>query len=445
MSISRSILFIVILLSFFGCKKPSNVGTGILPGDDDLNLIFNDTTTILSQTQYDVNLRSDKLAANMLGTINDPLFGKSSASILCQLGIVLGIKDTLPNYYVDSAVLYLYYTGFYGDTNVAQNFKVTKQDLDFDWDTAHYSNETPEAFTEIGRAENVYFKPTIKTKVGYSDTSGSTNLLRIKMSNFFAYSLVSQWGSNTMSSTSNFLNYLPGIYITPEGSSGNGMAQISTTNLKSKLVVYYHTDKDDSLTRDYPLYANINTFNKFQHSYAGTVVASSINSGLPNGDEINYIQGQSGVRTWVQFPTIKNYGTIAINKAELVVSQIYDAQSEIISPPNLLYVLRNDSADLPTNFGGIQASNVGGFADSTKDEFGRKIYTYKINITTFLQDVVLEKEENKGIYIMTSPIVSKSSTFNLNNLPPYRLMIGGSNNPNPKYKMKLNLKYTTLN
>ena len=445
MSITRSILFLTILISIFGCKKPSNVGTGILPGDDDLNLTFNDTTTVVSQTQYDVNLRADRLAGNMLGNINDPIFGQSKASILCQVGIVLGIKDTLPNYYVDSAVLYLYYTGFYGDTNIAQNFRVTKQDLDFDWDTAHYSNETPEAFTEIGRADNVYFKNSIKTKVGYNDTTGSTNLFRIKMSNFFAYSLVSQWGSNTMSSTAEFLKYLPGIYITPEGTGGNGMAQISTTNLKSKLVVYYHTDNSDSLTRDYPLYANINTFNKFQHNYSGTPVASSINSGLPKGDEINYIQGQSGVRTWVQFPTIKNYGTIAINKAELVISQIYDAQTEIITPPNLLYALRKDSADLPTNFSGIQASNVGGFADSTKDEFGRKIYTYTINITSYLQDVVLGKEENNGIYLMTQPIVSRSSILNLTNLPPYRIMIGGSNYSNPKYKMKLNLKYTTLN
>jgi hypothetical protein len=98
------------------------------------------------------------------------------------------------------------------------------------------------------------------------------------------------------------------------------------------------------------------------------------------------------------------------------------------------------------NFSGIQATNAGGVADTTqRDEFGRKIYVYKINLTTYLQDVVLGKEPNNGIFLSVNPFVSNASSVNLFTLGANRLMFGGSNHPNPKYKMKLNLKYTTLN
>ncbi|MBL0289085.1 MAG: hypothetical protein IPQ19_17345 [Bacteroidetes bacterium] len=49
-----------------------------------------------------------------------------------------------------------------------------------------------------------------------------------------------------------FRNYLPAITIIPDGTSGNVMAQMNLTNTNSNILLYYHTDKTDSLVRTFP-------------------------------------------------------------------------------------------------------------------------------------------------------------------------------------------------
>jgi hypothetical protein len=446
MKFTRLSIFFLLVIVIFACKKPSNVGTGILPDDDDLNLTFNDTTSLVSQNLYNDTLRSDKLGAPFMGNLNDLIFGFSKALVYAEVGVISGIKDTLPNYYLDSVVLLVKYDFTIGDTNTSINLKVHKVDLALNRDTGHSSIENFDYSTEIGAAQNIYFKPSIKRKMNFADTVGLSNIMRVKLNSFFGYSLLSQFGTSTMLNSTNFRNYLPAIAIIPDGTSGNVMAQMNLTNTNSNILLYYHTDKTDSLVRTFPL--NLTTFNfsKFQHNYVGTQVAASINTNLPKGDEVAYLQGQAGIKTLVTFPTISNYGKIAINKAELVITQLYDDQTKVITPPSIIYALKKTETGSMLNFSGIQATNAGGVADTTqRDEFGRKIYVYKINLTTYLQDVVLGKEPNNGIFLSVNPFVSNASSVNLFTLGANRLMFGGSNHPNPKYKMKLNLKYTTLN
>lgn len=445
MKFTKISLFFLLGIMLFSCKKPSNVGTGILPEDDDLNLIFNDTTGIISQSIYNDTMRSDRLGAPYMGNLNDNIFGFSKASVYAEVGVITGIKDTLPNYYLDSVVMFIKFDNTIGDTNTAINIKVHKIDLGLNRDTGHSSLENFDYSTEIGAAQNVFFKPSKKTKLTYTDTAGTNSILRIKMNSLFGYSLLSQFGTSSMLNSTNFRTFLPGIFITPEGANGNVMAQLNLTNTNSNIVLYYHTDKSDSLSRTFPLSLSAFNFSKFQHNYMGAPIASSIKSNLPKGDEVAYIQGQAGVKTLVTFPNLETYGKIAVNKAELVITQLYDDQTSLISPPSIIYALKGNADGSMLNFGGIQASQAGGVADTTqRDEFGRKIYVYKLNLTTYLQDVVLGKEQNNGIFLTVNPFVSNASSVNLFTLGPNRLIFGGSNHPNPKYKMKLNLKFTTL-
>ena len=446
MKLTRIYLFFLTAFILFACKKPSNVGTGILPDDDDLNLIFNDTTTIISQNLFNDTLRSDKLGAPYMGNLNDLVFGFSKALVYAEVGVISGIKDTLPNYYLDSVVLMVKYDFTIGDTNTAINLKVHKVDLGLNRDTGHFSLENFDYSTEIGFAQNIYFKPSIKTKLNFRDTIGSSNIMRIKLNSFFGYSLLSQFGTSSMDNSTNFRSFLPAIALIPDGNNGNIMAQLNLTNTNSNILLYYHTDKSDSLVRNFPLNLSSFNFSKFQHNYSGTQVAANINTNLPKGDETAYLQGQAGVKTLVTFPTISNYGKIAVNKAELVITQIFDDQTSLITPPSIIYALKKTETGSMLNFNGIQATNAGGVADTTqRDEFGRKIYVYKINLTTYLQNVILGKESNNGIFLSINPFVSNASSVNLFTLGANRLVFGGSNHPNPKYKMKLNLKYTTLN
>ncbi|MFM2283789.1 MAG: hypothetical protein RL222_1293, partial [Bacteroidota bacterium] len=66
-------LTLVVLLN--ACKKDDTIGADILPNDDLLNVGFTDTFTVYSKTLSDTFMRTDKLAKNYLGVINDAKFG----------------------------------------------------------------------------------------------------------------------------------------------------------------------------------------------------------------------------------------------------------------------------------------------------------------------------------------------------------------------------------
>src|SRR4051812_8671972 len=80
------LLSIITLLSFISaCKKDSSIGADLLPPSDLLNVKFTDTFSVNAKTLADTFLRTDKLAKNFLGVINDPTFGFQKASVALEL------------------------------------------------------------------------------------------------------------------------------------------------------------------------------------------------------------------------------------------------------------------------------------------------------------------------------------------------------------------------
>ena len=76
LSFNRAILAIIFALSLASCnKEPDLIGIDLLPDSDYLNLSFTDTSTIIAYTVREDSLRTDELSANLLGYMNDPVFG----------------------------------------------------------------------------------------------------------------------------------------------------------------------------------------------------------------------------------------------------------------------------------------------------------------------------------------------------------------------------------
>ncbi|MGL5888997.1 MAG: hypothetical protein ACRC3B_03890, partial [Bacteroidia bacterium] len=70
-------LFLATLVLPTSCKKESDIGLGLQPGNDLLNAQLSDTITLWTKTEIDDSLRSDKTALCVIGSNNDPLFGKT--------------------------------------------------------------------------------------------------------------------------------------------------------------------------------------------------------------------------------------------------------------------------------------------------------------------------------------------------------------------------------
>ena len=100
----------LVLLVFSACKKYndniflSNEGTQGFDG-----YTFSDSLQISSRTVREDSLKTDSLSHNLLGVINDPVFGVYKASTFCEFKLPQ-IDKVISTETLDSVVLMLQYT-----------------------------------------------------------------------------------------------------------------------------------------------------------------------------------------------------------------------------------------------------------------------------------------------------------------------------------------------
>lgn len=453
---------ITLLLLIASCKKESSIGADILPPDDLLNVKFTDSFTVFAKSLADTALRSDKLAKNYLGVINDPLFGTQKASVVLELdkpNTVL--DDTLGPFTLDSVVLLMRYNFVYGDTTVPQSFNVSSIASTISENTRYYSdNNSFPSSGIIGSVSNYLFQPTAKVKTSASDTVGVTNVFRVKLNSYFGYSVLNL-GQTILRDSASFKNAIPGIRIENATNSGKAMAELDFNSAVSGVVIYYKDKRGEK--KEMRLFASIvraesgslvsrqNGINIFTPTYS-SVVQNTINSGLVT-DSVNYILGQAGTTVKVSFPTLENLGKVAVNKATLSITQIQpNSQKEFDVPTFLLLLKRNSEGLLDV----ISSSEGVGIIDSTKtDGLGNKIISYTFTISRFVQDISKGVQPNTDIYIATYRSGGLDGTVNaLNTITngniinfgygPYRAVIAGPNYSVNNYRMKLNLTYSVI-
>lgn len=457
------LLFTAALLLFIAsCKKDSTVGADILPAEDLLNVKFTDTFTVLAKTLADTALRTDKLAKNYLGIINDPLFGIQKASIVMELDKPNSvIDDSLGPFTLDSVVLLLRYNLVYGDTTVPQNFNVSSISSAISENSRYYSdNASFPSSGIIGSVSNYLFRPSERVVTSTADTTGVTNVFRVKLNSYFGYSILNL-GQNILRDSASFKNSFPGIRIENANNSGKAMAELDLGSGISGVVIYYKDKRNQK--KEMRLFGSIvraengslvsrqNGINLFSHTYA-SAVQNTINSGLLT-DSVNYILGQAGTTIKVSLPTLPNLGKVAVNKATLSVTQIQpNSQAQFEVPSFLLLLKRNSDGLLDV----LNTSEGVGLLDSTRtDAFGNKIIMYTFTLSKFIQDISKGLQPNTDIYIATYRSGGLNVTFNsLNTITngsiinfgygPLRAVVAGPTYSDDRYKMKFNLTYSVI-
>ncbi|HKJ79316.1 MAG TPA: DUF4270 family protein, partial [Prolixibacteraceae bacterium] len=122
---SRLMLFAAFIGALVtSCTEPSEFGMELLPSDDLVSVhSTSDKTGISAYTHREFPVRTDEAQNSLLGVLDDPLFGRTTANFATQFYI-----QTYPDYgenaVADSVKLYLYYRLIYGDTLTPQTFKV---------------------------------------------------------------------------------------------------------------------------------------------------------------------------------------------------------------------------------------------------------------------------------------------------------------------------------
>ncbi|MCD4724838.1 MAG: DUF4270 domain-containing protein, partial [Bacteroidales bacterium] len=136
---------ILISLLLIACnKRPDQIGLNLQPESAELLVIFDSETGLLSHSVREDSVRTDGNAIKtaMLGSMLDPVFGKTTAEIFSQFRLSENGHDFGTDAILDSLILSLAYTGLYGDSLSSQTIRIFELSESMDPDSTYFSNQS---------------------------------------------------------------------------------------------------------------------------------------------------------------------------------------------------------------------------------------------------------------------------------------------------------------
>ena len=471
-------VFILFLISSCTKLERTTLGGDLLPGTDRLvtdTMILPVVTTNYLEVDSTYIGKADQ---HLLGFVNDPMFGTTTASLYLQLLPTLYpfsyavSKDSL---FLDSCVLSLSFAGSYGDTSALSKVSVYKiTDPTFKANRVYRITEAPNFSTGdlLGTASVTTNDIRRPYRAAYKADS-VINQLRIRLSDAFGRLLLDQDNINgAFKNDTTFKNFLNGFAIVADSvTSGNVINYFQLTGETTRLNLYYRQKnregKDDTTVARFTFVSDTvrsANANKVHRNYAGSTAQPVINAGTPSS--LVYVQTAPGTAVRVSIPgldTLSNRPYI-IHRAELVAQQVYQGPlsvENLFVPPFLhMSSFSSTGAVEPIPFDqqyymtpagtlNLQADTMftmdfdytGGGTNFVRDAANNLIAEYRMNMTSYLQNLVNNKATKRDFKLSAPYIVhftaKKASASYLNPLAYGRVQLGGGSHPTQKMYVRI--------
>jgi len=433
--------FVGMVMIFWGCTNDINdLGKNLLLPGDLVHVRNYSEKNIKAYTVSDGNQRTDEPGYNLLGTFNDPLFGKSTVDFACQFRLSAypdSLKAISKKPVIDSLVLVLLYKDVYGDTLTPQQLKVYELGSDLDIDLKYFQDTNLKSMSKAELVGAKNYIPKFKLD-SLSTTYGSTKKapkdttiqeIRIKLDQKLITKLMSA-DSLTWSDNDKFIKYFKGLYVEAgDLNQGGAVMKIGALASGSNMAIHYHTNKTDSLTYIYNINSSCARVSHFVHDYSKTAFAANLDKTNVQ-DSIIYLQTTGGLRSKILIPNLgtwRDSTNFAINRAELVFqvdSTITDLTKLVPAEQLVLTAIDKDGKEYFPSDLAFSSLYYGGTYNS-KDK------TYRFNIAKHMQEVIEKKKENYGFYLSTA---FRSATFR-------RIVLKGATS---KTGIKLEIAYSKI-
>lgn len=413
-------------------------------------------------------VQTNNLPVNMLGAYNDPLYGKTTASFVTQVGSSLLDPDFGENVELESVVLTIPYfstaigsdgeggteykldsvfgTGLINLKIYESNYYLRSFDPNSEFNTAqrYFSNASTSSTDYISESELmgelIYespypFRPSAE-QIVIEDEDGEVTeriapALRIVLNkDYWQQKIIDMEGSTELSNSNNFNDYFRGLYFKAEqdGPLGNlSLLNLSSTN--ANITLEYSkdpfTEGADRVTSTYVINFTGNRVNFLTNEFD----VSLQDGDETNGDEKLYLKGGEGSMAVINLFNGDEEGNSAeldefksnnwlINEANLVfyVDQTLVQGEE---PDRIyLYDLNNktplvdyylDAAD-NTNPINSRITHLGALQREGDEQDGQGI-KYKIRITEHINNILLKDSTNVKLGLVVSGNVNLESNI----------------------------------
>ena len=409
----RNLLLALAALALIGVACERNTGEIGLDFVDQNSLKIGklESLEVVATTEAFDSLVTEKPVYLMLGSYEDPVFGKAAANFATQVILSTMQPDFGENPTVDSVFMYLPFIGFYGDTAAPFGLTVKQLDQPIFADSTYYAHSVFSGSTVLADTV-VQPQPSRKRRVPGMVAPNEVIGLRLNTA-FFQSQIVdaSSDSSADFSSNTNFLEYFRGIYV--EGHADNqAIYQFSPGDQDMRIRFFFSNDslRADTVGPGYSVYdllawnvvksANTFAFDKTQADFdfdAQDTVA---------GELTTYVQGMGGAMTVVRLTGLQalkdsNY---FVNYAELRIPVREGSALTYANPAKLtaLLVSGNDRSLLT----GYVNGDPGGQLVVSSPLRDR---AYTLEITKYVQQWLNGKDSNEAKILLVPDRMSSSA------------------------------------
>jgi len=439
----KALFFGALALLAFSCSKTTeNIGDGLLSESDYIDVCYTDTLQIVCHSELVDTMVTKGLNTVLLGSMMDPVMGRTDASIYTQLHLSSTNQQFGDQAVVDSIVLQLGLTGYYGDTTTLQTVHVYELADTMRLNTAYYQFSEVAA-KETDLANSFQFRPHPLTTNHIIGTDTLTQpIIRIRLDDSFGVFLASL-NSTAYSSPEAFKRACCGLKICCESVNQDGaICYIApTSNTITRLILYYRETPSTPAANQMKYYYYITSedayFSQYQHDYS--LGSTEFNQQVVNGDvalgqDQLYLQSMSGVRIRLNFPNIATWANtlepnthMIINEAKLIFPTLATLGDSVVYAAPASLALLNINTDGSTSilqdyYEGSEYYG-GSYSSSTKS------VTFRIG--EHLQKIIQGKQDSTGLYVSIS-----GASYNA-----YRWVIAG---PNADKGLRCEIKYSIV-
>jgi hypothetical protein len=432
-SLRQLLLVALVSLLIASCTKEiSPIGTKLLDPVDLLSMGYTDTVQIVAYTIPDDSVYTLNLKYAQVGSMYDPIFGRTNATFYSQVFISSARTRFGTNPVFDSAFLYLPYIASYGDTlsNMKLNvYALTESILD----SVHsYSNRTV-SYNVNDPLGEISFLPKPHDS-SYYDGKKHAPVLRIPINGVFGnYVLAAD--TTSLNTVKAFVEYFKGISIVADAQNSVGKGCIISLDLStsnSYIKMYYH-NTEDTATYLFNINTNCSHFQNYEHyGYADAIpiLKQQLEGNTSLGQEFLFAQGLGGIKIKIEFPYLKqsfNPQKTILNDAQLILGN--SSTSAVFTNPTYIS-LRGVGEAGTTNPTSIVDENEG--ADYFDGTYNKSSNSYRFRITRYVQQLLSGKVNDNGLHL-----IIPSSGLN-----GTRLVLNGTSSP--QSDLKLYLRYSKL-
>lgn len=396
----QAVVFLIVAGTLTSCNNDDLVGLGIQPEGQFDGIVFSDSFQVNTTSRYSDAILSYNYQ-NYLGEIQSEEFGSVRAGI--ALDFVLGsvsAPDNIDKFSIDSCILHLMPTSFYGNYKNGSTIEVFKLASELSKQD-YYGDFTPDLYgNPIGTFSLA--TDTLKSVLIDGDSNNVEPFqyripLGLKLGEELKY-----WFENQTTGSFN------GLYLktVPNTNQEEGcLYQFSLLTAESRIRLYltnYDTIPNQTIIVSYPIGSNAHRVSTYAFDYQGSKIKASLDSNLTTTRKV-YIQGLGGSKAQIRIPGLSTFAQgrdLAISKAILTLP-IDSTQTELFRPE--AYAKRSNTSspklilldDDPTgeSFTLDQLYS----ASRHNGNYNADSMTYSWDITRTVQKIIDGKNEGKDL------------------------------------------------